>query len=264
MTRCRVERGYRLQEGTGIVARRKRRNRLPPPPPSRREEPFHAPFHALKESLQQVSGPPASTSVPLAATTAPKEAEPCRLHEQQERALFLAAMADVERLTPDAHGRVEKRRQPLHSASLTPDEDVGLADLRDFVEGRSAFTIQYTDEYMEGIAPGVDWRLAQRLHRGAYTIQAQLDLHGYTVEEAKVLVHHFLTNAYTMGRRCVRLIHGRGHNSADNRPVLKEYVQTWLSQGRLSRLVLAFVTAPVHDGGAGAVYVLLRRATRTK
>ena len=246
------------------MARRKRRNRQPPPPPPRREEPFYAPFHALKESLPQVSSPPAAASVPLAAAATQKEAEQYRLHEQQERALFLAAMADVERLTPDAHGRMEKRRQPLPSSGLNPDEDVGLADLRDFVEGRSAFTIQYTDEYMEGTAPGVDWRLAQRLHCGDYAIQAQLDLHGYTVEEAKGLVHRFLTNAYTTGRRCVRLIHGRGRNSADNRPVLKECVQTWLSQGRLSRLVLAFVTAPVHDGGAGAVYVLLRRATRAK
>jgi DNA-nicking Smr family endonuclease len=246
------------------MARRKRRNRQPPSPPPRREEPFHAPFHDLKASLQQVSSPSAPASVPLAATTTPKETEQSRRQEQQERALFLAAMADVARLAPDAHGRVEKRRQPLHHAGLHPDEDVGLTDLRDFVEGRSAFTIQYTDEYMEGIAPGIDWRLAQRLHHGDYAIQAQLDLHGHTVEEAKVLVQRFLTNAYTTGRRCVRLIHGRGRNSTDNRPVLKECVQSWLSQGRMSRLVLAFVTAPLHDGGAGAVYVLLRRATRAK
>ncbi len=119
--------------------------------------------------------------------------------------------------------------------------------------------MQYTDEYMEGVAPGVDRNLAQRLYRGDYAIQAQLDLHGYTVDEAKVLIDQFLTNAYAMGQRCVRLIHGRGHNSRDNRPVLKEQVQTSLSQGRLSRLVLAFVTAPAYDGGAGAAYVLLRR-----
>jgi DNA-nicking Smr family endonuclease len=48
---------------------------------------------------------------------------------------------------------------------------------------------------------------------------------------------------------------------------LKEHVQFWLSHGRLGRLVLAFATAPAVDGGAGAVYVLLRRgpaATRHK
>jgi DNA-nicking Smr family endonuclease len=110
------------------------------------------------------------------------------------------------------------------------------------------------------VAPGIDRRLAQRLHRGDYAVQAHLDLHGHTVEEAKASVDRFLTNAYSTGQRCVLLIHGRGRNSKDNRPVLKEQVQIWLSHGRLSRLVLAFATAPVTDGGAGAVYVLLRRA----
>lgn len=173
-------------------------------------------------------------------------------------------MADVEPLSPDRRGRVGKRRKQLDASGVTTDEEVGLADLRDFVEGRSAFTLQYTDEYMEGVAPGVDRRLTQHLHRGDYAIQAQLDLHGYTVEAAKVMVDRFLTNAYMTGQRCVRLIHGRGRNSADNRPVLKEQVQIWLSQGRLSRLVLAFATAPAHDGGAGAAYVLLRRLSHTR
>ena len=144
--------------------------------------------------------------------------------------------------------------------TLYPTDDYeALADLRDLVEGRGEFTIQYTDEYMEGLAPGVDRRLAQRLHRGDYAVQAHIDLHGHTVEEAKVVVERFVTAAYAAGQRCILLIHGRGLNSKDNRPVLKEQVRIWLSHGRLSRLVLAFATAPLTNGGAGAVYVLLRR-----
>ena len=115
---------------------------------------------------------------------------------------------------------------------------------------------------MEGVAPGVDRRLAQRLHHGDFAVQAQCDLHGHTVETAKLVVQRFVAQAYTAGQRCVRVIHGRGRNSRDNRPVIKEQVQLWLSHGRLSRLVLAFATAPAADGGAGAVYVLLRRASR--
>jgi DNA-nicking Smr family endonuclease len=168
-------------------------------------------------------------------------------------------MAGVKPLPKDAHGRVEKRRQPAEKAQACAADLQALANLRDLVEGRGAFTIQYTNEYMEGVAPGVDRRLAQRLHNGDYAIQGHLDLHGYTVEEAKDQVARFLTTAYISGRRCVRLVHGRGHNSPENRPVLKEQVQLWLSHGRLSRLVLAFATAPPADGGAGAVYVLLRR-----
>jgi DNA-nicking Smr family endonuclease len=129
-------------------------------------------------------------------------------------------MADVTPLTADRRGRVEKRHPPSPVSALPADPDLEVADLRDLVEKRSAFTIQYTDEYMQGMAPGIDGRLAQRLHRGDYAIQAQLDLHGSTADEAKRLVDRFLTNAYLTGQRCVRLIHGRGRNSADNRPVL--------------------------------------------
>ena len=182
---------------------------------------------------------------------------------QRERALFLAEMSGVTPLSQDRRGRVEKRYQPPQRARHAGVEADALADLRDLVDGRGVFAIQYTDEYMEGVAPGVDQRLAQRLHRGDFSVQAHLDLHGYTVEEAKGQVDRFLTEAYTSGRRCVRLVHGRGHNSRDNRPVLKEQVQLWLSHGRLSRLVLAFATAPAADGGAGAVYVLLRRGPHT-
>jgi DNA-nicking Smr family endonuclease len=177
---------------------------------------------------------------------------------QGERAVFLAEMAGVTPLPKDPRGRVEKP-QPIPKPFYATDDYEALADLRDLVEGRGEFTIQYTDEYMEGIAPGVDRRLAQRLHRGDYAVQAHIDLHGHTVEEAKVVVEHFVTAAYAAGQRCILLIHGRGRNSKDNRPVLKEQVRIWLSHGRLSRLILAFATAPITNGGAGAVYVLLRR-----
>jgi DNA-nicking Smr family endonuclease len=170
-------------------------------------------------------------------------------------------MLDVQRLPPDPRGRVEQPHRVGPISGLPSDDEASLNELRDLVQGRSVFTLQFTDEYMEGVAQDVDQRLAQRLHRGDFAIQAQLDLHGYFVEDAKQQVDQFLTTAYTTGQRCIRLIHGRGRNSPDNRPVLKEHVQLWLSQGRISRMVLAFATAPVHDGGAGATYVLLRRST---
>ncbi len=250
------------------MARKKRRKSPPPPPSADRKERFHAPFHDLKKAWQQThsSSPPAPSAPPPSQSNEALHAETKRrqAQAQQERDLFLEAMSDVTPLPPDPRGRVDRHRQPSSKADIFSDEEAGVAELQDVVAGRSTFIIEYTDEYIEGVAPGVDRYLAQRLHRGDFAIQGHLDLHGYTVEEAKVLVGRFLTNAYKSGQRCVRLIHGRGRNSPDNRPVLKEYVHTWLSQGRLSRLVLAFASAPAHDGGAGAAYVLLRRMTRTR
>jgi DNA-nicking Smr family endonuclease len=240
------------------MARHKRRH-----PPSRQQPPqdeqSHKPFRELKALLRDVSRAPQPPPVPHT----PPRADPHTRAEPQARrecTLFLAEMAGVKPLPKDSRGYAEKR-QPLSPQGLESgqEERQVMADLQDLVNGRGTFFIQYTDEYTEGVAPGVDRRLAQRLHQGDFAVQGHLDLHGYTVEEAKTLVTRFLTTAYTSGRRCVRLVHGRGRNSPDNRSVLKEQVQLWLSHGRLSRLVLAFATAPAADGGAGAVYVLLRR-----
>ena len=65
------------------------------------------------------------------------------------------------------------------------------------------------------------------------------------------------------GHRCVLIVHGRGHNSKDHTPVLKERLKSWLARGAAARkVVLAFTTARPCDGGAGALYVLLRRDRR--
>ena len=251
------------------MARKKRRQAPPPPVPPPREEPFHAPFKDLKSDWKRVRpetpAPPPKPLTPAArAQRAEQEQRRRREAAQRQReaqddlALFRRAMREVEPIAKDPRGRVGRSRR-TDRVPLPSDDALSLAAFQDFVEGRSAFTIQFTDEYMEGVAPGVDSYLTQRLHRGDFAVQAQLDLHGYTVDEAKPLLDRFLNQAYGGGLRCVRLIHGRGKNSPNNRPILKEHVQVWLSQGRLSRMVLAFVTAPAKDGGAGAAYVLLRR-----
>ncbi|MGQ4810076.1 Endonuclease MutS2 [Candidatus Entotheonellaceae bacterium PAL068K] len=240
------------------MTRKKKRPQRQASGQPKRAEHFHAPFGELKALLRHTKGTPTAAPSPPSPASSPKPPEPPDTQAQREQALFLAEMAGVKPLPPDPRGRVETHRPSRKNARQAAGTPDALADLRDLVEGRGTFTIQYTDEYMEGVAPDVDLQLAQRLHRGDFAIQAHLDLHGSTVDEAKAAVDRFLRDAYASGRRCVRLVHGRGRNSRDNRPVLKEQVQFWLSRGRLSRLVLAFATAPTTDGGAGAAYVLLR------
>ena len=277
------------------MARKKRRHsfRSSPPPhePERepeREKPLNAPFQDLKAALKRASAEPSPTvPTPPAKATAKAEAERLRreaqrareeaqrareqaqqariaavrqvLQDQDDLEAFTTAMADVTPLNKDARGRVAKPPKPALLSAEPSEDEVSLKALQDLVAGRSAFTIEHTAEYVEGVAPGVDSHLAQRLHHGDFSIQDQLDLHGHTVDEAKETLDHFLTQSYLSGRRCLRLIHGRGLNSPDKQAVLKDAVHTWLSHGRLSRMVLAFVTARPNAGGAGAVYVLLRR-----
>jgi len=106
---------------------------------------------------------------------------------------------------------------------------------------------------------GLDPRVLKRLRRGDYAIQASLDLHGMRREEAKPELLAFIQEARAAGKRCVLLVHGRGLHSKDQVPVLKDSVRRWLLSERFAASVLAFSTARPHDGGAGALYLLLRK-----
>jgi len=158
------------------------------------------------------------------------------------------ADARVERPPPAAGGR-----RPVS------EEAEALAVLSDLVDGDARFDISDTREYIEGAIIGLDPRVLRRLRRGDYAWQTHLDLHGMTAEEARVAVDRFLPAAVVAGQRCVLIVHGRGRNSKDQIPVLKERLKRWLARGRAARIVLGFTTARPCDGGAGAVYVLLRR-----
>ena len=105
----------------------------------------------------------------------------------------------------------------------------------------------------------MDRRLLKRLRAGEYALQGHLDLHGLDRGEAKQKVVKFVEECRRAGQRCILIVHGRGLHSPDQIPVLKQRVQVWLSYGRLAKYVLAFCSARPEDGGAGAVYVLLRR-----
>ncbi len=97
-------------------------------------------------------------------------------------------------------------------------------------------------------------RLFQRLKRGQFSVQDELDLHGATVVQAETLLRQFLLEAHTYEYGCVRIIHGKGLQSNGGTPVLKNLVNQLL---RLRKDVLAFHSSPPAQGGTGAVLVLL-------
>lgn len=104
--------------------------------------------------------------------------------------------------------------------------------------------------FQKGIAPNIP----KQLYQGKWSIKGSLDLHGYTADEAKQLLVLFINEQRKAGNRAVRIIHGKGFGSIGRKPVLKEKVPVWLVQ---KKEVLAFVQAPEHDGGEGALLVLL-------
>ncbi len=225
---------------------------------SKKDKPFHNPFADAQAKLRQLVPPPPEKVLgkKAPAPPPPKVAPPVK-----DENLFEDEMAGVAPLAPDPRGRVgAPEASPMPRPSkVARDEAEAYASLADLVDGGGSFDISDGDEFIEGIAPGLDRRILKRLKKGDYALQGHVDLHGMTKEEARAAVDQFITESRAGGKRCVLIIHGRGHNSKDQIPILKERVKTWLERGRLARSVLAFCTARPCDGGAGAVYVLLRK-----
>jgi DNA-nicking Smr family endonuclease len=111
------------------------------------------------------------------------------------------------------------------------------------------------EDRLDYIAPGLQKNVPAKMRKGQYGLDAEIDLHGLTSDEAKRQLLIFLHRAVIEGCRCVLIIHGKGYRSEDNMPVLKNNLNLWLRQ---HQDVLAFCSAKPRDGGAGAVLVLLR------
>ena len=111
------------------------------------------------------------------------------------------------------------------------------------------------------LAPGaqadVDKRTADRLKRGRLPVEARLDLHGMTQEEAQAELAGFLARAQSAGKRCVLVITGKGAGREGG--VLRRQLPQWLNQPANRARIVAFSSAQPRDGGHGAVYVLLKR-----
>jgi DNA-nicking Smr family endonuclease len=107
-----------------------------------------------------------------------------------------------------------------------------------------------------GETAGIDGGTQKRLFRGDVTIDARLDLHGFNATQAQRKLTQFLGQARLSGYRCILVITGKG---ARGEGVLRSSVPDWLKRPPLSDLVLAIAQAKPRDGGAGALYVLLRR-----
>ena len=108
------------------------------------------------------------------------------------------------------------------------------------------------------IGAGLERRTAQKLRRGQIPIDASLDLHGMTQSEAYAALRAALQRSQALGHRCLLVITGKGTGRA-NSGILKAMVPQWLDQSINRNRVLAFKTAQPQHGGAGAIYVLLRR-----
>lgn len=151
-------------------------------------------------------------------------------------------LADVERPVPAPRPRQreEDEREVLREAIETP---LSFEDRLD------------TGDEAAYLRTGLPRRVLTDLRRGRWVVQGELDLHGLTRDEARASLARFIALSLQQGRRCLRVIHGKGHGSPGRMPVLKHLSRGWLAQ---REDILAFCQARPHDGGDGALLVLLQ------
>lgn len=107
---------------------------------------------------------------------------------------------------------------------------------------------------------GVQEGVYRKLRLGKYPMEARLDLHRKTLNQARTEVYDFIYDSLRYDLRTLMILHGKGDRS-DNKALIKSFVAFWLKQ---IPEVLAYHSAQRHQGGTGALYVLLKKSDRKK
>jgi DNA-nicking Smr family endonuclease len=172
--------------------------------------------------------------------------------EDDDQDLFRRRMSDVARHEVDVVPPHRTRPEPVPRQKHRDERRVleALAN-----GGEDEIDLETGDE-LYFYQPGVQRRVVTKLRRGGFAVSAELDLHGCTVPQAHQRLGEFLSGLDRRRQTCVRIIHGKGLRSPGRQPVLRNKVALWLAR---RRDVLAYCSAPGHDGGLGALYVLLKK-----
>lgn len=186
----------------------------------------------------------------LTVSSSPKKVE-----SLDDKALFHKEMGKVKRLKQERIHPTSASRDPV---TLSPQNKDPISMDKLYSEEFEPKMVG-NEEILSFQRSGVQDRLFNQLRAGQLTLDAELDLHGMTIAIANQQLAEFIHSCRQERIRCVRIIHGKGWGSKDNQPVLKTKLNAWLQQ---EENVLAFCSTPMEDGGAGAVYVLLRRSQR--
>lgn len=179
-----------------------------------------------------------------------KKTQPTPDVDPNDQQLFRDAVKNTKPLKQDKH-LLKKEQEKTYSApksSPTTPHDIDLSQLA------PADWLQ-PDDYSDFFRTGLQHKIKRKLKNGQFTIEASIDLHRLTADEAVERVDHFLNSCSEQNKRWLCIIHGKGFYSKESRSILKTLLNKWL---RTHPKVLAFCSAKPKDGGTGALYVLIK------
>lgn len=169
---------------------------------------------------------------------------------------FQQAMKGVKRLK---HDRATLTPAPrIKHASYSYRRAAAEQEIEQIVDGLSSAAVEVVESEQDLLfsGAGVQIRLLKKLRKGHIPWQEGLDLHGYSVDDAREQLTRFIRDSQRAQLRCVLVVHGKAFTQPGQPALIKSHVNDWLRQ---MPDVLAFCSAQPKDGGTGALYVLLRR-----
>ncbi len=181
--------------------------------------------------------------------------------DESDDELFRAEMAGVQRKASEP--RVAVNRSPVSAIAAAARREAAARDPKRDLNFLTLSDIELLDPWypLEFRRSGVQHGVFRRFKQGKYEMEARLDLHRLTVEQARHELFGFIREALTYELRNVMIVPGRGTHSKAPEAILKSYVNQWLPA---FEEVLAFCSAQPMHGGTGAVYVMLRKGEREK
>ena len=173
---------------------------------------------------------------------------------EEDKALFRQAVGGASPKTPKVR-KASKTRRPSPPTASKISPGVSSNQITRRISRNRVMIDETHDNSVLFVRSGLQKKVIKHLRRGDYGIKDILDLHGYTIVQARTQLSNFLTRATHARYPAVLIIHGKGLHGDTPGGTLKRFTIDWLKQ---QAAVKAFCAAQPKDGGTGAVYVLLR------
>lgn len=176
--------------------------------------------------------------------------------------LFRSAVGDVQPIKTEQRVKLEKK-----SAELSPGLEQRRKDaVAQAADGTQVLTGDYLHlvdphDILDFKRPGIQHGVYKNLRLGKYSVDAQLDLHRMTVDQARQALSQFISDCLAHNIRCALINHGKGEHRQPQPALLKSCVAHWLPQ---LGSVMAFHSAQKQHGGTGATYVLIRKSEKKR
>jgi len=177
------------------------------------------------------------------------------MQDSDEPANFLKEMQGVEKIEQDKISSQKKINEVTQSIDYRRNAAQKHAEkYENFLTDGEVEQVE-PQEILSFKISGIQPNVFKNLKNAKYRFDYHLDLHRMTVKQARDAIYKLISSAEVEDFRCFLITHGKGEKS-EHPAKLKGYVNHWLKQ---IEQVVAFHSALARHGGAGSVYVLLKK-----